>query len=324
MVLITVDTLRADHVGAYNPAYASATPNVDRLGRKSVVFLNASSPVPLTTPAHASILTGLTPARHGVRLNGAQALSDTTPTLATELQKQGWDTGAFVAAYVLSRRFGLARGFATYDDQIPMPAYAGTRLEAERPGSQVVDNALAWLRSHSNRRFFLWVHLYEPHAPYQPPSPFAEQFPDSPYTGEVAAADAHIGRLLDELESLGIGDQVVVALAGDHGEALGEHGESTHGLLLYEGSLHVPMMVAAPGLPAGLRVATPVSLVDLAPTLLHLAGARPMLPAQGSNMAPFLLRKKEPPQTTLLPRRFTPKALDGPPCSPSEGSNGST
>lgn len=175
-----MDTLRADRVGAYNPALAAATPNMDRLAQRGVVFGNAWSPAPLTTPAHATILTGLTPARHGVRLNGAQALPETIPTLATELQSQGWETGAFVAAYVLSRRFGLARGFATYDDQIPMPAYAGTRLEAERPGSQVVDNALAWLRTHSTKRFFLWVHLYEPHAPYQPPSPFAQQFPDDP------------------------------------------------------------------------------------------------------------------------------------------------
>lgn len=309
VLLITVDTLRADYVGTYNPAYASATPNLDRLAQKSAVFLQAWSPVPLTTPAHASILTGLTPARHGVRLNGAQALPDTIPTLATELQSQGWDTGAFVAAYVLSRRFGLARGFATYDDQIPMPAYAGTRLEAERPGSQVVDNALAWLRAHSSQRFFLWVHLYEPHAPYQPPSPFAEQFPDSPYTGEVAAADAQVGRLLDALETLGLADRVVIAVAGDHGEALGEHGESTHGLLLYEGSLHVPMMVAAPGLPSCFRVTTPVSLVDLAPTLMHLAGAQLTLQAQGRNLAPYLFLKKQPPEATLFAETLYPTSF---------------
>lgn len=309
MLLITVDTLRADHVGAYNPAFASATPNLDRLAQKSVVFLQAWSPVPLTTPAHASILTGLTPARHGVRLNGAQALPDTIPTLATELQSQGWDTGAFVAAYVLSRRFGLARGFATYDDQIPMPAYAGTRLEAERPGSQVVDKAIQWLKARSGKRFFLWVHLYEPHAPYQPPAPFAAQFPDSPYTGEVAAADAQIGRLLDELEGMGLREQTVIAVAGDHGEALGEHGESTHGLLLYEATLRVPLMVAAPGLAAGSRLSTPVSLVDVAPTLMHLAGAQPTLQAQGRNLAPFFLRKKEPPETTLFAETLYPTSF---------------
>jgi arylsulfatase A-like enzyme/Flp pilus assembly protein TadD len=268
LVLVTIDTLRADHVGCYGAASA-VTPNLDRLAREGVRFAAADSPVPLTLPAHASILTGQLPPHHGLRINGTGRLPEGAATLATRLKAAGYRTGAFVAAFVLDRRFGLGQGFDRYDDEIPRDTQAG--LEAERPGKIVVDRALAFLAEDRTKPFFLWVHLYEPHAPYAPPEPFASRFAGRPYDGEVATADDLVGRLLADLESSGAAGRTVVALAGDHGESLGEHGELTHGLLLYEPALHVPLVVRAPGaLPAGSTVKTPVSLVDLAPTLAAL------------------------------------------------------
>jgi arylsulfatase A-like enzyme/Tfp pilus assembly protein PilF len=295
LLLVTIDTLRADHVGAYGCSTA-ATPNLDGLAAAGVRFANAGSPVPLTLPAHASILSGLLPPHHGVRLNGAGTFPGTGETLATRLKAAGYRTGAFVAAFVLDRRFGLDRSFDRYDDDIPRETVAS--LEAERPGRVVVDRALAWLAERDERPFFAWVHLYEPHAPYAPPEPFATRFAAHPYDGEIAEADLQLGRLLQALEADGRAARTVVAVTGDHGEELGEHGELTHGLLLYEPALHVPVLLRAPGmLPAGWVVDSPASLVDLAPTLLGLLeqGWDPGgLKRDGRNLAAKLGRREEP------------------------------
>ncbi len=228
------------------------------------------------------------------------------------LQQQGWDTASFVAAYVLSRRFGLAAGFATYDDRIPLPAYAGVRLEAERPGNEVVDAALAWLSTHQKRRFFPWVHLYEPHAPYVPPIPFRQRDAHDPYAGEVAAADAQVERLMTWLKTAGLEEKTVVAVLGDHGEALGEHGEATHGLLLYEPTLHVPCIVAVQGLlPTGKVLAEPVSVVDLAPTLLALIGGqRPRgFAPDGRDLSRHLTHQREPEPAFLFAETLYPQTF---------------
>jgi len=278
LVLITLDTVRADHLGAYGDT-AAETPALDRLAKEGVRFAQASSAVPLTLPSHSSILSGLLPLHHGLRNNGAGVLPDGTPTLATVLSGQGWRTGAFVGSFVLDHRFGLARGFDVYDDEIERDPQAGESLEAERPGSVVMDRALAWLdglqkgeTKDTARPFFLWVHLYDAHAPYTPPSPWRERHPGRPYDGEIAAVDAQVGRLMADLERRGLAASTVVAVVADHGESLGEHGELTHGLLLYEPTLRVPFLLRAPGLAARV-VQTPVSLVDTAPTLAGLAGA---------------------------------------------------
>jgi arylsulfatase A-like enzyme/Flp pilus assembly protein TadD len=300
LVLVTLDTVRADHLGAYGYA-AAETPWLDRLAREGVRFAQVSSQVPLTLPSHATMLSGLLPPHHGLRMNGIGTFPEAPATLATLLQGAGYRTGAFVGAFVLDRRFGLGRGFDLYDDEILRDPGAGTVLEAERPGREVMDRALAWLGQDTSagaKPFFLWIHLYDAHAPYVPPSPWRERHAKSPYDGEIAAVDEQVGRLLQELERRGLNDRTVVAVAADHGEGLGEHGEQTHGLLLYEPTLRVPLLLRGPGLAAGTVVKTPVRLVDLAPTLAGLLG-RPLPPPagrelDGRDLSPALRGGQEP------------------------------
>jgi len=297
LVLVTLDTVRADHLGCYGDR-AAVTPALDRLAAEGIRFAEASSPVPLTLPSHTSILTGLLPPHHGMRNNGAGALGGGTATLATLLAGRGYRTGAFVGAFVLDRRFGLAHGFEAYDDEIPRDPRAGVSLEAERPGREVVDRALAWLGRQDGRPFFLWVHLYDAHAPYMPPPAWAARHSGRPYDGEISEVDEQVGRIVAELGRRGLTKRTVIAVAADHGEGLGEHGELTHGLLLYEPTLHVPLLLAAPGRLRPRVVETPVSLVDLAPTLAGLLGKALPPPAKGSldgrDLSATLLNGGEP------------------------------
>ncbi len=279
VLLITLDTFRADRVGPL-------TPNLQKLANESVRFVNADSPVPLTLPAHCSILSAEWPLHHGVRNNGANPFPADRETLATALSRAGYRTGAFVSSFVLDHRFGLARGFDHYDDEIPRDmSDAANNLEAERRGDMTVDRALAWLRQSDPRPFFAWVHLYDAHAPYAPPPPYPQT-----YDGEIAYVDVQVGRLLAAVDR----SNTIVTIVGDHGEALGEHGELTHGLLIYEPTLHVPMTIAAPQL-AARAIAEPVSSVDLAPTLAALAGAAfDAKHIDGRNIAAALLGRSDP------------------------------
>jgi arylsulfatase A-like enzyme/Flp pilus assembly protein TadD len=249
VLLITLDTFRADRITAQ-------TPNLQKLANESVTFKNADSPVPLTLPAHCSILSGVLPLHHGVRNNGANPFPSDRADLATVLSAAGYRTGAFVSAFVLDRRFGLNRGFETYDDEIARDD--SNSLEAERRGEVTVDRALTWLRANDARPFFAWVHLYDAHTPYE-----------KTYDDDIRTVDAQVGRLLAAIDRT----KTIVAVVGDHGESLGEHDESTHGLLLYESTLHVPMIIAAPDVKPR-EVKSPVSTIDLAPTLASLAGAK--------------------------------------------------
>ena len=307
LLLITLDTVRADRLGAYGAAGA-ATPALDGMARAGVRFEQAIAAAPLTLPSHATILTGLPPTRHGLRHNGAGRLADPIDTLAERLRAAGYDTAAFVGAFVLDRRFGLDQGFALYDDEIPRGATA-PHLEAERPASAVVERALGWLAEREGRPFFAWVHLYDPHAPYAPPEPFRSRFPAQPYEGEIAAVDAQVGRLLAEIESRGWSDRTLVAVAGDHGESLGEHGEATHGLLLYEATLRVPLLLRGAGLPAGGVVRAPVGLTDLGPTLAGLLG-RDMAPPQGGrDLSADLRAGREPAPADLYSETEYPRSF---------------
>jgi arylsulfatase A-like enzyme/Tfp pilus assembly protein PilF len=298
LVLVTLDTVRADHLGCYGDREA-VTPWLDRLAGEGIRFANASSAVPLTLPSHTSLLTGLLPPHHGLRNNGVGALRPDTATLATLLAGAGYRTAAFIGAFVLDHRFGLKAGFELYDDEIERDPKAGVVLEAERPGREVVDRALAWLAKDDTRPFFLWVHLYDAHAPYTPPPAWGARHPGRPYDGEVSAVDEQVGRILAELRRRGLDGKTAVAVAADHGEGLGEHGELTHGLLLYEPTLHVPLLLRAPwGLKARV-VETPVSLVDLAPTLAGLLGhpfptAPGAAPLDGRDLSKTLLDGGEP------------------------------
>jgi choline-sulfatase len=263
IILITIDTLRADRVGR------GLTPALDSLAQRGVRFTNARTAVPLTLPSHVTIMTGALPPAHGVRENGV-TFKPGPPPLARVLHDSGYSTAAFVGAYVLDHRFGLADGFDVYNDEIKRDPERALRLEAERRGEEVVNAALKWLPT-AKRPFFLWVHLYDPHAPYDPPPDWRAKAGGNAYDGEVAYADAQIGRLLDGLKGRGPLDSSFIVAAGDHGEGLGEHGEDTHGMLAYDSTLRVPLVAASPQLRAR-TLASPVSLADLAPSVLHQIG----------------------------------------------------
>ncbi len=271
-VLVTLDTTRADRIGCYG--YASAeTPHLDALARRGTRFARAYAPVPLTVPSHATLFTGLLPPRHGVRVNGDQRLSGEALTLAEQLQQAGWRTHAAVSAFVTQGHWGFDQGFDGYDDSLGVPS---DRLSwrAERSATATTDDALAALEAGAQ---FLWVHYFEPHAPYRPPEPFAERH-EQPYDAEIAAMDAQLGRLLSALPK-----EALIVVVGDHGEALGEGGEQQHGLLLNDATLHVPLIMAGPDVPPGV-VERPVSLADITPTLLGMLGLRGAENLDGSDL----------------------------------------
>jgi choline-sulfatase len=275
LVLITLDTTRADHLGAFGGG-SDVTPSLDGLAARGVAFVQAQSPAPITLVAHTSILSGLYPFHHGVRNNGTFTLPDSVPTLATLLQAEGYRTGAFVSAYVLARRYGLDRGFDIYDDDLSRGRQQYANVVPARRAEITVDAATSWIESlDRSSPFFCWLHLYDPHAPYDPPGDFRRRFPSDPYTGEIAYMDSEIGRFFDRLDSLELVGNTFIAALGDHGEALGEHGEQTHAILLHQATTRVPWILAGPGLPAGVRIATPVSTVDFLPTLCRLLGVTP-------------------------------------------------
>jgi len=269
VVLVTIDTLRADAVG-YSGSGKVETPRIDGLAAAGTAFRGAHAHAVVTLPSHASILTGLLPYQHGVRDNAGFVLDRRVPTLASVLGEAGWATAAFVSAFPLDRRFGLDGGFDVYDDEVGGAA-ASSIAFPERDGDETVARALHWWRSHADRPRFLWVHLFTPHFPYEPPEPFASRYRDRPYYGEAAEADRELGVLLEPILS-GTGRPAIVVVTSDHGESLGEHGEETHGLFAYESTLAVPLVVYAPGLvPAGTSDA-PARHIDIAPTVFALCG----------------------------------------------------
>jgi arylsulfatase A-like enzyme/Flp pilus assembly protein TadD len=300
LLLITLDTTRADRLGAYggDPAIS---PSFDALARRGILFESCDSASPLTLPSHATLLTGLYPPSHGLRTNGRGRLPESIPTLATLLSDHGFRTAAFVSSSVLDRRHGLNRGFDLYDDRVG--------VTGERRGDDTVRRALAWLEEVAGQRFFLWLHLFDPHAPYRPPEPYARLYRSRPYEGEIAFTDALLGRLLGSLpKEGGLDRSPLICVVGDHGEGLGDHGEEEHGLFLYQTTLAVPLVLAGTGLEPG-RVHRPVRTVDLFPSLLSRLGIPP--PA-GSRPGRDLLENRgpdDPPARsadayaeTLLPR----------------------
>ncbi|HSF41344.1 MAG TPA: sulfatase-like hydrolase/transferase [Thermoanaerobaculia bacterium] len=281
VVLVTIDTLRADSVGFAGNGRVE-TPVLDRLAAAGRVFDDAHAHNVVTLPSHTNILTGLYPYQHGVRENSGFVLEGSVPTLATLLKEAGYATGAFVAAYPLDARFGLSRGFDVYDDRFPRGSSPDEFVIAERRGDQVVAPALAWWNARKGTRRFLWVHLYDPHAGYEPPEPFASRYRESPYLGEVAATDSFLAPLLTPFLD-GQEAKALVIVTSDHGESLGEHGELTHGLFAYEPTLKVPLVVWAPGIEPG-RDARPARHIDIAPTVLAALGLEAPAPMQGRSL----------------------------------------
>jgi arylsulfatase A-like enzyme/Tfp pilus assembly protein PilF len=307
VLLITIDTVRADHIGAYGYQKA-ATPAIDRLAREGVRFTDATTQAPLTGPAHAAILTGQYPARFGVRDNASRSIPAAIVTLAESFKARGYRTGGFIGAFILGPEYGFAQGFDTFDASFAQ-FNTSMKLQAQRDGGEVTDRALKWLSVDKveNAPFFAWVHLYDAHAPYEPPPPFQARFRATPYDGEIAYVDSCIARLVAALEQSGRLERTVISVIADHGEGLGEHGEAEHGLFLYESVLHVPWIMRLPNhAPAGAVVAPQVRTIDVAPTLAALAVV-PMGKVDGESVVPLIrggAPKEVPPSyaETFYPR----------------------
>lgn len=281
VLLVSIDTLRADHVGAYG-ARPDATPTLDALASEGLRFETAIASAPLTLPSHASLLTGLHPPHHGIRNNGSARLSEARTTLAERFSAAGWDTAAVVGAAVLAGRYGLDQGFDRYDDR----AFGGRASEtgfAERRAEAVSDAAIDWL-AERDRPFFLWLHYYDPHGDYRPPPPFDRRFADRPYLGEIAYVDAQLGRVVEVLRARGALEHTLVVVTADHGESLGEHGEAGHAYTLYDAALRVPLIVRGPGVPGGTVRRGVVSTVDVAPSVLAAAGLDPLPGSDGRDL----------------------------------------
>ncbi len=293
LLLVTLDTTRADRIHAYG-FDGIETPNLDRLAREGVLFEQAVAPAPLTLPAHSSIFTGKFPPAHGVRDNGGFFLDDRETTLAERLQARGFTTGGFVGAYVLDHKWGVAQGFQTYFDDFDLTKYQSLSLgSVDRPGNEVADKALAWLAGAARSRFFGWVHFYDAHSPYEPPEPFASRYRGHPYVGEIAFVDSQVGRLLSFLDEHDLAKNTVVIVMGDHGESLGEHGESTHGFFVYQSTMHVPLIIRAPyDSMSGRRVADTVRSIDILPTAMELLGVNTGEQFAGASLVPLLTGAK--------------------------------
>lgn len=291
VLLISVDTLRADHLGAYGAS--PGTPRIDALAKAGVVFERAVAQVPITLPSHASLFTSVYPFAHGVRDNGSFHLSEERRTLTEAYRAAGYRTAAFVGSFALDSRFGLDQGFELYDDFYGDTSALGDFAISERPAAGVLSPALEWLSGRPEAPWFAFVHLYDPHAPYEPPAPYRERFASDLYRGEVQYVDEALGKFLDELSNRGRLENTLVVVASDHGEGLGEHGERTHGMFAYESTLRVPLILAWEGVLTPRRVASRVRLLDVGPTLLALSGLDPLPGSDGVSLVPLLEGKED-------------------------------
>ncbi len=312
VVVITIDTLRADHLGCYGYKQIR-TPNIDALAADATRFERAYTAVPVTLPSHTVMFTGTYPMLSGMHDFAANKLNPTQPTLASVLKEHGYATAAVIGSAVLDSRFGLNRGFDFYYDHFDFNRLQESNLEEmERPGNLVADVTLDWLSKNYSKKFFLWMHLYDPHYPYRPPAPYGEEYKDSPYDGEIAFADAQVGRLIRFLKSKGLYANTLIVLSGDHGEGLGEHGEKTHGFFIYNATLHVPLIIHlpsghAPGAASRRVVPDLVSLADLMPTVLQTLKVNVPSQVQGHNLL-LLMKKVEPVEArSLYAETFLPR-----------------
>src|SRR6266852_5078371 len=307
VVVITIDTLRPDHLGCYGYKQIR-TPNIDALAADGVRFERAYTAVPVTLPSHTVIFTGTYPIYSGMHDFAANKLNPAQPTLASVLKEHGYVTGAVVASAVLDSRFGLNRGFDFYYDHFDFNRLQESNLEEmERPGNLVADVTLDWLGKNYSKKFFVWMHLYDPHYPYRPPAPYAAEYKDRPYDGEIAFADAQVGRLIRFLKSKGLYANTLIILSGDHGESLGEHGEKTHGFFIYNATLHVPFLIHLPGAASPRVVPDLVSLADMMPTVLQTLKVNIPSQVQGRNLLPLIRTKEHDDARSLYAETFLPR-----------------
>ena len=290
LVLISIDTCRADHLSCYGFT-KKTTPHIDNIAAEGVLFENVVTPAPITLPAHVSLLTGVIPPSHGIHDNLNYYLPEEKLTLTEILKANGFATGAVVSAFVLDARFGLNQGFDSFQDDF-VNTY-NTVSGSERRGDETTEFALQWLRQHREGKFFLFIHYYDPHFPYNPPEPYASQYAHDPYSGEIAFTDHCIGRVVETLKELDMYDSTLLIIAGDHGEMLGEHGEKEHLFFIYEAALKVPLLVKMPGASREpVRVKETVGLIDIVPTVCDLLNIDIPKPVQGISLEPYLKGKK--------------------------------
>ncbi len=290
IILISIDTCRADYLSCYGYPEGT-TPNIDEVANDGVLFEHVITPVPLTLPAHTSMLTGTIPPYHGVRDNVDYRVSDSNVTLAEIMSKNGYRTAAVIGAFVLDRRFGLNQGFDYYNDRFEEQyGYLGV---SERRGEEVSRLADRWLDEHASEKFFLFLHYYDPHVDYRPKEPFASRYKESPYAGEIAYADYCIGQVMKKLKDLGIYDSAMIIITADHGEALGEHGEAEHGFFIYQPTIAVPLIIKCPGYGNGKRIKRTAGLVDLVPTVLGRLGIPAGSGGQGKDLYEYLSDEKQ-------------------------------
>lgn len=282
VILITMDTLRADHVACYG-AKTVQTPTLDSLAKDGVVFERAFSQVPLTWPSHAAILTGTYPFQNGVQDFTGHPLSPEFRSIAQAFKQAGYATGAVVSSFVLDRSWGLARGFDFYDDAFSATTFQQKDIGlVDRRADESVNHTLAWLKKNQQHPFFFWLHLYDPHSPYDPPEPFRSEYRDHPYDGEIAYADRELGRLIAWLKANRLYDHSLIVFLSDHGESLGEHGEKEHGFFIYNSTTHIPLIVkpVAGSRPKDNHIDAPSQTIAVAPTLLRMAGIRDSIEKQ--------------------------------------------
>jgi arylsulfatase A-like enzyme/Tfp pilus assembly protein PilF len=309
VIFITIDTLRADHLGSYGYA-AAQTPHMDDWARRGVLFQNATATTPLTLPSHSSIMTGNYPLDHGVRDNGGFYLDEKWQTLAETLKGNGINTGGFVSAFVLDRRWGISQGFDYYFDNFELSKFKSVSLDSvQRRGDETLQQAIQWIDSKKNERFFAWIHFYDPHTPYDPPDPYRSGYENRPfglYDGEIAYTDHLIGQLNEFLKKNGLFDNTAIVLTSDHGESLGEHNESGHGFFIYDSTTHVPLIILAPGIEPR-KVKEQVRSVDLYPTICSLMQVNASQKIEGVSLAPFLLGKSLPEPLSAYSESYYPK-----------------
>jgi choline-sulfatase len=319
VLFITLDTTRADHLSCYaadsveaglsrhaggvkpplQPAVAdrryskrgAKTPNLDALAARGVRFMQATSQVPLTLPSHACMFTGTYPEVHQLRDMGGFVLDPKHLTLAKMAHDSGFQTAAFVGSKAVGRQWGLQQGFDVYDDHMPSPGQEEGKLPGvfpERRAAVTSDRAIEWLKQHGQQKFFLWVHYYDPHDPYDPPEPYKSAYPKDPYSGEIAYTDEQVGRLFATLDELKLRQRTLVIVLGDHGEGLNDHGEQTHGIFVYDDTLHIPLLMAGPDIPSGKAIPTQVRTIDLLPTIAEYLHLPPNPAAQGVSLLPLI------------------------------------
>lgn len=286
VILISMDTTRADHLSCYG-FDKKTTPNIDKFAKDSVLFEQCITPIPYTLPAHSCMMTGTNPVYHGVHDNTSYTLSSENITLAERFQDNAYTAGAIVSTYVLNNKFGMSQGFDTYDDEFRNPKEVF--YETERLGDETSQVAIEWLEQHKDENFFLFLHYYDPHDPYRPPQPFASQFADDLYSGEIAFTDFCVKKVFDKLKELKLYDDSLIIIVGDHGEGLGDHGEQQHGYYIYQSSIHVPMIVHFPGGKyKNKRVDKTVGLIDLAPTICRWTGTELLNEYVGKDLTEYL------------------------------------